>query len=101
MKKLVILAAAALLTIAACGGSPSHTKNDAVGAITAAEHQYTRAKKKNFAWRDTGKIIKKAKAALKKGEFDKAVKLANQAKAQSTHALDQAMAANSEKPRYK
>ena len=34
-------------------------------------------------------IIKKAKKAMKKGDFDKAVKLANQAKKQSSDALAQ------------
>jgi len=99
MKKLLILAAVTAFTIAACGGgSPSHTKGDAAGAITAAEHQYNRAKKKNFAWRDTPKLIKKAKKALKAGDFDKAVKLAKKAKKQSTDALSQAMAANKAGP---
>lgn len=99
MKKLLILAAVAALTISACGGGgASHTKGDASGAITAAEHQYNRAVSKNFAWRDTPKLIKKAKAALKEGDFDKAVKLAKKAKAQSTLALEQAMAANKAGP---
>ena len=83
--------AAIALTLTACAASgPTHTKNDAKGAIVAAEHQTKRAAKKFFEWRDTGKLIKKAKKALKKGDFDKAVKLANKAKAQSSNALDQA-----------
>jgi len=83
--------AATALTLAACTASgPTHTANDAKGAIAAAEHQTKRAAKKFYEWRDTGKIIKKAKKALKKGDFNKAVKLANKAKAQSTMALQQA-----------
>lgn len=89
MKKIVTLAAIAAFTLAACASGPVHTKNDAAGAIGAAEHETSRAKKKNYEWRDTGKIIKKAKAAMKKGEFDTAVKLANKAKKQSTMALMQ------------
>lgn len=89
MKKIVTLAAIAAFTLAACASGPVHTKNDAAGAIAAAEHETSRATKKNYAWRDTGKIIKKAKAAMKKGEYDDAVKLANQAKKQSTLALQQ------------
>ena len=90
-KLMIILTAAAALTLTACASSgPSHTKNDAKGAIGAAEHQTMRAAKKFFEWRDTKKIIKKAKAALKKGDYDKAVKLANKAKQQSTNALQQA-----------
>ena len=86
---MIILMAATALTISACASGPSHTKNDAKGAIAAAEHETMRANKKLYAWRDTGKIIKKAKKALKKGEYDKAVKLANKAKQQSTMALQQ------------
>ncbi len=101
MKKLIIMAAATVLTIAACGSSPMYNKGDAVGAITAAEHQLSRAESQNFAWRDTGKLIKKAKEALKKEDFDEAVKLANKAKQQSTLALEQAMAANKAGPHMK
>lgn len=89
MKKIMILAAVAVLTISACASGPTHTKNDATGAISAAEHETARAKKKNYEWRDTGKLIKKAKEALKKDDFDTAVKLANKAKDQSTMALAQ------------
>ncbi len=82
--------AAATLALAACAApAPTHTANDAKGAIAAAEHQAKRAAKKSYEWRDTGKIIKKAKKALKAGNFDKAVKLANKAKAQGTMALQQ------------
>jgi len=89
MKKIITLAAIAAFTLAACASGPTHSKNDAAGAIAAAEHETSRAKKKSYMWRDTGKIIKKAKAALKKGDFDGAVKLANKAKKQSTMALAQ------------
>lgn len=90
-KLMIILMAATALTLAACAASgPTHTANDAKGAIAAAEHETSRAAKKFYEWRDTKKIIKKAKKALKKGDFNKAVKLANKAKAQSTNALQQA-----------
>ena len=89
-KLMIILMAATALTISACAASgPSHTENDAKGAITAAEHQTKRAAKHFYEWRDTGKLIKKAKAALKAKDYNKAVKLANKAKAQSTMALQQ------------
>ena len=100
MKKIMILAAAAVLTISACASGPSHTKNDATGAISAAEHETARAKKKDYEWRDTGKIIKKAKEALKKGDFDTAVKLANNAKKQSTMALAQYEEQKNAKPPF-
>ena len=89
MKNIVTLAAIAAFTLGACASGPVHTKNDAAGAIAAAEHETSRAKKKNYEWRDTGKIIKKAKDAMKKEDYDEAVKLANIAKQQSTMALQQ------------
>lgn len=90
-KLMIILTAAIALTLTACAASgPTHTANDANGAIAAAEHETKRAAKKFYEWRDTGKLIKQAKAALKKGDFNTAVKLANKAKAQSTMALQQA-----------
>lgn len=91
MRKLMItLMAAVALTLTACASGPTHTANDAKGAITAAEHETNRAAKKLYEWRNTRKFIKKAKKALKAGDFDKAVKLANKAKNESTMALKQA-----------
>ena len=89
MKKIITLAAIAAFTLGACASGPVHTTNDASGAIAAAEHETKRAKKKNYMWGDSGTIIKKAKKAMKKGDFDNAVKLANKAKKQSTMALQQ------------
>jgi len=86
---MITLMAATALTLAACASGPKHTAGDAKGAIAAAEHETSRAAKKFYEWRDTKKLIKKAKAALKKKDYDKAVKLANKAKKQSTLALQQ------------
>ncbi len=92
MRKLMItLVAAIALTLTACAAGPKHTANDAKAAIAAAEHETNRAAKRQFEWRDTRKIIKKAKKALKAGDYDKAVKLAGKAKAQSTMAIKQSM----------
>lgn len=101
MKKIAVLFAAAALTLGACASSgPSHNENDALSAITAAEQQKKLAAKAGFEWRDTGKLIKKAKAALKKGDYDTAVKLANKAKRQSEHALEQAQVAQTAGPHF-
>ncbi len=103
MKKIAVLFAAAALMLGACASAPSgpvHTKNDALSAITAAEHETDRAAKAGFEWRDTRKLIKKAQAALKKGDYDTAVKLANKAKRQSSNALKQAELARNVQPRY-
>lgn len=87
---MITLVAAIALTLTACAAGPKHTSNDAKAAIAAAEHETKRAAKKLYEWRDTKKIIKKAKKALKAGDYDKAVKLAGKAKSQSTMALIQA-----------
>jgi hypothetical protein len=93
MKKVFPLLLAAGIALGACaGGSGSQSSmsnNDAQSAIAAAEHELDRAKSMNYAWRDTGKLIKKAKAAMKDGDTAKAVKLANEAKTQSTLAIAQ------------
>lgn len=100
MNKFIPIAIAAALVLGACGGGNKHTAADAKSAIAAAEHETSRAKKKNNLWKSTGKIIKKAKKALKAGETDKAVKLANKAKRQSTNALAQAAAQKKAGPVY-
>ena len=76
------------LTLVACQ-SPTKTMDQANTAIMAAEKVNNQAKKVFYEWRDTGKIIKKAKKAKKKGDFDKAVKLANKAERHAMHAIDQ------------
>ena len=102
MRKIIPFAIAAAFALGACasGGGSSHTKGDAASAITAAEHETNRAKKKGYTWRDTGKLIKKAKKAMKAEDFDKAVKLANQAKRQSSNALAQAESQKNAGPNY-
>jgi len=47
--------------------------------IDSAEKARKKAASVDSEWRDTGKFIKKAKAALKAGEYDKAMKLAKKA----------------------
>jgi len=99
MKKFIPFAIAAALALGGCaagGGSGSgaamsggHTAQDATAAIKAAENELMMAKAKHNEWRDTGKIIKEAKAAEKAGKFDEAVKLADKATRQSQNALAQ------------
>ncbi len=99
MKKFVPFLIAAALVLSACGVQQTHTDKDAAAAITAAEAANKKAKKAEFEWRDTGKIIKKAKELAKNGEFDTAVKKANKAKKQADMALMQAEAAKKVRPR--
>lgn len=60
-------------------------------AIDKAETSRTHAASVSGEWRDTGKLIKKAKAALKAGEFDKAIKLAGKAERQGSYGYEQAV----------
>ncbi len=99
MKKFVPFFIATALVLSACGAPQKHTDKQAASAIAAATSMNKKAKKAEFEWRDTGKLIKKAKAAAKDGEFDKAVKLADKAKKQAEMALKQAKAAKRARPR--
>ncbi len=68
-------------------------------AVTAAQTSIKTAKKANYEWRDSGKILKKAAKAAKSGDFDKALKLANKAKRQGEIALAQAKSQANAGPR--
>lgn len=80
------------------GGMTTYTLADEVSAakvqklIDAAETARKQASKVGGEWRDTGKMIKKAKALLKKGDFVAAAKLANKAAKQGHLGYEQAMA---------
>ena len=99
MKKLIIAAATAVM-LTACATGPTHTLDQANAAIKAATTANGKAKKVHYEWRDTGKIIKKARAAKGKGDYDAAVKLANKAKRQAILAVAQFKEQKTAKPRY-
>ncbi len=75
---------------AGTGGQQAAAKSQAQSAKAAEFDRIYKeavaARKKaasvGFEWRDIGKFLKKAKAAAKKGDYDKAIKLAKKAKAQ-------------------
>ena len=100
MKTIIKLAAACTLalSLAACESTPTKNLNDANMALKAAMSANGKAKKMYVEWRDTGKILKKARAAKGKGKFDEAVKLAGQAERQAKNAVAQAMAQKNVKP---
>ena len=70
----------------------SGDKAAAESAIAAAESARKKAASIDGEWRDTGKMIKKAQAALKKGDSAKAIKLANKAEKQGKLGYEQAQA---------
>lgn len=59
--------------------------------IDAADAARKQAAEVGGEWRDTGKMIKKAKALLEKGEFVAAAKLANKAAKQGHLGYEQAV----------
>jgi hypothetical protein len=100
MKRTAILAAIAL-ALSTTGVHAAATKKDAADAIVGAVNETIAAQKVGGEWRDTYKMIGKAKKAYKEGKFDDAVKQANKAMNQSKHAQDQAKAeANAGIPDY-
>ena len=70
----------------------SGDKAAAESAIAAAESAKKKAASIDGEWRDTGKMIKKAQAALKAGDFAKATKLAKKAEKQGKLGYEQAQA---------
>lgn len=100
MKKIAILAMTAALSLAACATGPTMTQQDANSAISAAKSQLAQAKDINYAWRDTGKMIKAAEKAAKAGNYGKAVDLANEARLQSEIAQKQYAENRNSGPRF-
>ena len=100
MKTIIKLAAACALalSLAACESTPTKSLDDANMAIQAAMKANGKAKKMYVEWRDTGKILKKARKAKSKGDFDKAVKLAGKAEREAINAVAQANAQKNVKP---
>ncbi len=74
------------------GDGSEQAAKDAIAAAKAANKE---AKAVGNEWRDTGKLIKKAEAALADSDFDKAISLANKARRQAENAIKQVEAEKS------
>lgn len=85
--KLTGMTLFALSLAVGCAGTPEG--GDPAAAIAAAKAANERAKAESYEWRDTGKIIKQAEEAMKKGDNATAIKLANQARRQAEDAVTQ------------
>lgn len=85
--KLTGMMLLALSIAVGCAGTPEG--GDPAAAIAAAKAANDRAKAEGYEWRDTGKLIKKAEDAMKKGDNATAIKLANKAKKQADDAVKQ------------
>lgn len=92
--------AVVLLTVSVAVGCASQQKQESTPqadegptassiAISNAKAAMKKAKAVGYLWRDTGKMVKKAEAAAKKGDEAKAVKLANDARSQAEMAVKQ------------
>ncbi len=79
-----------------CASTPDDAadagQTTAASAIAAAKSENAKAKKMGAEWRDTGKLLKKAEAAMQAGDEAKAIKLADKAKRQAQNAQKQARA---------
>ena len=99
----IALATVILTGCASNGSTAASTPEDAQAAynaaVVAAKASLKTAKKAHFEWRDSGKMLKKADKAAKKGDFATATKLANKAKRQGVMALAQSKDQASAGPR--
>ena len=103
MKKIAILTVLLLATTACStmeegGSSMANTNEAATALIKEATAENKNAAKMGGLWRDANKMIKKAKAALEKGDIKKAIKLAKTAKEQGEMGQKQAAAEKNAAP---
>ena len=92
MKKLSILVAATFMLAGTSAFAEGPSKSDAAAAIGNAVKSIEAAKEVRGEWRDSYKILGKAKAAYKKGDFAEAMKMAGKASRQGEMGKAQAMA---------
>jgi len=124
MKKSTILSAAMVCGVLALGGceSKSGSKSAAsnamaprvaaptrgpasqttyTAALAAAQASERKAASVGGEWRDTGQLIKESQAAAEKGDFDAAIKLADEARFQGEMGFLQAVSQkNAGNPAY-
>ena len=92
--RLISVALLSLGLMAGCATTEEGSGITAEQAISDAKAANAQAKAAGYEWRDTGKIIGSAEAALEAGNEEEAIKLANQAKKQAEDAIAQAKAEN-------
>ncbi len=87
IKKVLIVSG---LSVLFAGASVAATQADYADAVAAARTAQKAAAVAKGEWRDTGKLLKKADAMAKKGDYATAIKLANAAKHQGHLGAQQA-----------
>ena len=94
MKQAITYTTATILiaSLASCAGNGmSSSSDDAYQQVVAeAKASLKDAANANYEWRDSGKLLKQADKAAKKGDYETAIKLANIAKKQGAQSKDQA-----------
>ncbi len=92
MRKLstIVAVMGASLVVAFAGNTVSADEKSFDASYEAAEAARKKAASMKFEWRDTGKILKKAKEAAGKGDYETAEQLAKKAKMQGDMAVVQA-----------
>ena len=94
------LAIIAMVAVSSTTMAAASQEKQAHKAVMAAMSANKAAKKVNYEWKNTAKLIKEAEAAAKKGKFDIAKKLAMQAQKQAEVAQKQAKDQASPSVRY-
>ena len=86
----IVAVMGASLLVACAGNSVSADEQSFNASYEAADAARKKAASMNYEWRDTGKMLKKAKEAAGKGDYATAEKLANKARMQGEMAVAQA-----------
>ena len=92
-RRFAVSVEAAALSVGAWGWAPHSRASDEAtfkSAYEAAAAARKAARKAGFEWRDTKKMLRQARKLAKKGEYAKAVELANRARRHSELGLIQA-----------
>ena len=92
MRKLstIVAVMGASLLVASAGNTVSADEQSFNASYEAADAARKKAASMNYEWRDTGKMLKKAKEAAAKGDYMTAEKLAKKAEMQGEMAVAQA-----------
>ncbi len=93
--KTILLCVAFAGSAAFAGWAGAVDKLDVQQAIAEARDAHKQADSVGGAWRDTGKMIKKAEQLLAEGQLEKALELAREAEAQGMLGYMQATAQSS------
>lgn len=90
--------------LAGCAGiggeSAEQTQQRYAQAMAEAQTAYDKVYAVEFSWRDTQDLMKAAQKAAEKGEYDKAIALANQSRKESELAYNQYLEQKGAGPRF-